>query len=157
MKKQHVITILIGIPCSGKSTWVENNRTNETLISRDNVVMELCDVEDYDYCHKETIRTADLEYNNRLNLAIKNREDIIVDRTNLRKKSRLSILGRIPKSYYVKAVVFEHDLFIVLERNLERKKEINKYIPLNIIEKMIETSQAVELEEGFDEIVTIKA
>jgi len=34
------LTVLIGIPGSGKSTWVSNNVTNEVVISRDTILEE---------------------------------------------------------------------------------------------------------------------
>ena len=47
------IFILIGVPMSGKSTWVRENHPDTKVISRDDIVLEVHQSNDYNRAFKE--------------------------------------------------------------------------------------------------------
>jgi tRNA uridine 5-carbamoylmethylation protein Kti12 len=83
---------------------------------------------------------------------MKNRENIIVDMTNVSKKSRKKFLGQIPnKEYHKKAIVFITGLDEISKRNANRP---NKYIPDEVYLKMM-TGFSYPTYDEFDEIVEV--
>jgi hypothetical protein len=47
------------------------------------------------------------------------------------------------------------DVTEYINRNLKRKNEENKFIPLNVIQSMLQNWEEVSLEEGFDQIIKL--
>lgn len=149
------ITVLVGVPNVGKSTWVKQNCRNQEVISRDSLLVE------YAFKH---FKGEDLTYNeawNRLsktdqdniqaNLeakiqnAISTNQDIVIDMTMLSVSSRKRILNRIPKSYQKEAVVFVTDFETIMERNSNR---VGKVLSTELILNMMK-SFMVPLQDEF--------
>ena len=137
------IKLLVGPPCSGKSTYTDNiNKDNKyTIISRDNELIQygIDKFNDDNYSSiwkKLTINdqdTIDNILNNKFNTAVKNKAHIIVDMTNMSKKSRRKWLGI--KSYYKEAIVFYTGYNELLIRNTNRAKT-GKFIPEYVFTNM---------------------
>ena len=175
------ITVLIGPPASGKSTWRSENITDEVVISRDDEMIkyaedidiigglldcracegsgeievtfgfETCDrcngvgaypievysdiwryLEENDL-HKEVDEIVQEKFKD----AIKNRKSIVIDQTNMSRKSRRKWFNNVPKDYVKKAVVFATDYDEVYRRNTKRKEETGKEIKSFIIGNMM--------------------
>lgn len=151
--------MLIGSPCSGKSTWVKNNIREEVVIlSTDNLIereaekigmtySEAFDVVDFKALEREMFDTMDD--------AMKNGHDIVLDRTNMSDKQRAKILKKVDESYDKVAVVFQTPLEIVLERNVKRAEETGKNIPVFVIKSMFNNFVEPTVEEGFDHIIHV--
>jgi predicted kinase len=151
------IFILIGVPMSGKSTWVRENYPNTKVISRDDIVLEVHGSNDYNKAfnevnQKEVNRILD----ERLLDASKSNEDVIIDMTNMTSKRRRSTLKYFT-DFYKEAVVFpvlsneEYD-----RRNKIRTVNENKSIPLAVLRTMLNSYQSPTKEEGFDKITVLK-
>jgi len=118
------IVFMIGYPGSGKSTYIKNHYPNHVHISSDKYI------EEYAVHNNVTYRRAFAEFvddANRLMFAefqtsVKARKNMVVDRMNLHHKSRNKFIAQLPQLYYIKYVVFDIDLAILLNRNKERKK-----------------------------------
>ena len=65
------------------------------------------------------------------------REDIIVDMTNVSRKSRRKWLNTVPKYYKKKAVVFATEYDEIYARNEKRFQETGKNIPDFVISNMM--------------------
>lgn len=156
MKKKPYIIFLVGAPLSGKSTWIKKNRKDEIIVSRDDIVMLLCDSDDYNYCfhssdHKE-IDSLLRYFQIRCNYY---RENVIVDMTNMSIKSRRKRL-LIYEDYYKIAVVFP---FLTREEYIYRNhmRYILEYknISMKTIDSMIDSYQEIDESEGFDLVIKL--
>ena len=141
-RKNNKVTVLVGLPRAGKSTWIETNLKDEVLISRDNTVMELASKKygtvTYSECfralteedQKEVDKIIDKQYLD----AVRAEKDVIVDMTNMSKKSRKRWLANFPG--HKKAIVFATEYKEILRRNMECKEKEGKYIPEFVIFNM---------------------
>lgn len=139
--KNPICIILCGLPGSGKSTWREEflkENPDFAVHSQDDIIEEKAkDLNStYDSIFENYVSKANQLFRDNLKDSIKNRENIIVDRTNLSKKSRRSILSQLPKCYNVYI-----EVFIVSEKSqsLYREnllKRTSKQIPDKVVEDM---------------------
>jgi predicted kinase len=153
MKK---LILLIGIPLSGKSTFIRENYPNTIVISRDELVMEVFGSNDYNKAFREVNhKEVDKLLNSRLVSASQSNEDVIIDMTNMTSKRRKSTLIHFT-NFYKEAIVFP----ILSDEEYERRNKIrtvteNKSIPLSILKSMMDTYEAPTKDEGFDDIVIL--
>lgn len=156
--KKPFVIMLIGVPLSGKTTWVKNNIPKDfpiTLISRDNIIMEVSGEENY----RKAYEKADEKQVNeilreRIIGANKNNENILVDMTNMSNKRR-NTLNLIKKRYSRIAVIFpfytkeEYEI-----RNSKRNEEENKSIPYEVIQSMVDNYKTIDKDDNFDKVFT---
>lgn len=157
MGKKPFVILLIGVPLSGKTTFIRKNYPNTKVISRDDLVMEVYGSDDYTSAFKEVDQK---EVDSLLDLRLKevniNKENVIVDMTNMTVSRRAKTLNYFSDEYYKAAIIFK-----VLEmeeyerRNNERNIKENKWIPLFVIENMLNSYQEPTLDEGFDKIIKL--
>lgn len=186
MKKE--VDILVGLPCSGKSTHLSKNydQNNLFVISMDNIRYEYAEKTGFKYHDffskpKEDETTHPLfgertENGNWSTLEILNDamhrdfasmirqsqselehgKKVVVDMTNLTKKVRSGVMNwfKDVEDVSFKAVMFnfEDNMDLILSQNKKRGKEQDKSIPDFVIEKMAETFEPIELDEGISSI-----
>lgn len=147
------IYMLVGVPGSGKSTWVKNNEHDAVVLSTDNYIERAAEKQGKTYSEvfQDTIGYATDQMEKDLIQAVRKERDIIWDQTNLTAKARKGKLSRIPKSYKKVAVYFTtpQDL---RDRLASRP---GKTIPEPVIISMINQLQPPTKEEGFDEVVAV--
>jgi len=125
-----VITVLIGLPRSGKSTFASQFK-NSTIISRDDIVMSYPGrnyTEKWNSLSKEDQKNIDKTLYSNFQNAVKNKENIIIDMTNMSKKTRKKWLV---KNYIKNALVFAVSIDECYARNT-KDKFINKKIMKNM-------------------------
>ena len=148
---QATINVLIGPPCSGKSTWIKENVINETIIYRDDLITEKYPDLSYNEAHNKEKEnkgnnSVDSLLHNNLMKAMKNGEDIVVDMTNCPRKSRQKYLNK--KGYLRKATVFLNSYDELMRRNsLREDKVLNEYVLVKFMKMFY-----MPLESEFDEI-----
>ena len=149
--------MLIGAPASGKSTWRAANKKNHVIISSDDILDALAEEEGISYSEAFRLYAgrADKECRLAFAEAIKAKSDIIVDRTNMSKKSRAKFLSAVPSVYDCKAVVFRVERETLLERAGARSEATGKFIAPWVIDQMTHSYQPPGVDE-FDEIVYIE-
>jgi len=153
------VILLVGPPLSGKDTYLRiQDYSDFTMISRDDILMSLHDTDDYSEAfHKVDQKEVDKLLNQKIQDCIDGKKNVIINMTNLTKRGRNRHLSKFPNSDYEKiAIVFPKlDITEYINRNLKRKNEENKFIPLNVIQSMIDNWEDVTSDEGFDQIIKL--
>jgi len=153
------VILLVGPPLSGKDTYLRSKDFSDfTIISRDDILMSLHNTNDYsDAFNQVDQKSVDKLLNQKIQDCIDNKKNVIINMTNLSKKSRNRHLCKFPNSDYEKiAIVFPKlNLCDYINRNDNRKKEENKFIPVGVIQSMIENWQEVTQDEGFNTIIKL--
>ena len=142
--------ILIGLPASGKSTYAEEIKNDNTIVlSSDSIRKEIYGDESIQGNPKEIF---DILYS-RMRSALSENKDVIVDATNINIRDR-SLAINIAKEFnsYIKAVVFTTSIEECKERNLKRER----VVPDFVYDRMTSKFEEPTLEEGFDDIITFK-
>ena len=149
--------MLVGLPASGKSTWVENEKFDSkvAIVSTDKHIDDFAKSENKTYndvfsaYYKTAKRMMDVE----VKQAVIDGRDIVWDQTNLTRNSRVLKLAMIPDNYIKIAIVLgtppkkEHD------RRLKSRE--GKVISQRTISQMKDGYEKPELSEGFDSIRSI--
>ena len=144
---------LIGVPASGKSTWVANQEWAKdcAYISTDSWV-ELYAKEQgktYSEVFVEYMPKAVNIMAEHVKLARDASQDIIWDQTSTTVKSRARKFNMLPDYEHI-AVVFETPNRIELKRRLDSRP--GKEIPEAVVEGMLASFEMPTEEEGFTEI-----
>tara|TARA_R110000868_G_scaffold36249_1_gene128792 strand:- start:741 stop:1223 length:483 start_codon:yes stop_codon:yes gene_type:complete len=148
------LVMLCGIPCSGKSTYMDKLRAyeyweNSVVLSTDNYIEEqakrlgMTYNEVFQDCIDEATRQLEMSF-------VRAKEEgkrIIWDQTNLSIKTRKKKLIKVPSIYKRTAVWFRVDLEEAFKRNETRE---GKFIPESILKRMYHQFEVPTLEEGFD-------
>tara|TARA_R100000951_G_scaffold114595_1_gene119875 strand:+ start:544 stop:1596 length:1053 start_codon:yes stop_codon:yes gene_type:complete len=148
------VICMIGLPCSGKSTYIKQlleDNENLKVLSRDDIVMELAKskgIEDYNTAFKEVDqKEVDKLFQRRRNMYIQNSYSVIIDMTNMGRKSRRKNMHGF-KDYAKTACVVMTSLENIHKRNEARE---GKTIPDKVFERM-STSFQPPLYDEFDDI-----
>jgi predicted kinase len=152
--------ILIGLPASGKSTWLDENINrdpfNHWTISTDDIVMDVATLLDmsYDDVFSSVVGLAEKVMWREVQEATDGKGTIFVDRTNLTARSRKKFIDFLkPHGYTFKAIVFPAPDEIEWQRRLDSRK--GKTIPGHVLKSMQQSYEMPLMSEGFDEIITI--
>jgi predicted kinase len=144
---------LIGVPGSGKSTWVKSQDwiSDCVIVSTDDLVerhaAELGKT--YNEVFVDFMPTAVDLMCKEVIAAREAGRDIIWDQTSVNEKSRKKKFQMLPDYYHI-AVVFSTPEKSELERRLASRP--GKSIPKNVIDAMISNFQIPTEDEGFKEI-----
>lgn len=149
--------MLVGVPGSGKTTWIENQNFdlgNTVILSTDNYIerkaMEYGST--YSEMFDQLILPANKKMEDHLKYALSGGHDIVWDQTNTTAKSRKSKLQKLV-GYKKVAVVFPTPDIEEHQRRLDSRP--GKFIPFEVIMRMKRDLQVPTVEEGFDEIIFV--
>jgi predicted kinase len=121
--------VLIGPPCSGKSTWAKEQ--NLPILSCDDIRMEYNNGK---YIHNPFIE-GDVWDDFYISLSSYT-SDFIVDNTNCKEVYIKSIIRHLPKDFTVEYKVFDVPLYKLYYRNIVRYLKTSKWIPFTVIKRM---------------------
>jgi predicted kinase len=145
--------MLIGVPGSGKSTWIANQDWTKDIpiVSSDKFIDEHAAKEGktYNEVFADYVKIATQLMDNQVLICKANNTDIIWDQTNTSVKSRKAKLDKL-EGYEKIAVVFRTPEKEELDKRLAQR--VGKHIPANVMESMIANLQEPTEEEGFKEI-----
>jgi predicted kinase len=154
--------LLVGVPGSGKSTWVKNqfdqgffDKDTHVVISTDDIIEEQAKLfgTTYNEIFDDTIKVAQKEANVRALKAFEDGKHVIWDQTNTTVKTRVKKLGIAPKHYAKFAVVFKTPDDAELKRRLESRP--GKVIPRRVMHQMKKGLEVPTVEEGFHEVLHV--
>jgi len=151
--------ILIGVPGSGKSTWLKANKSdNGVVVSSDNYIDAYAKKvgKTYSEVFKEYVGKAITNMRNDAKHGFKNNDDVYWDQTNLTRRSREEKFHMVPSHYKKVAVLFEIPEENEHKRRLNTPERQGKIIPNNIMNNMKKNLEFPTENEGFDEIICIK-
>lgn len=133
--KKPIVTIMIGLPNSGKSHYLHN--THGPILSRDAIIEELYPDMSYNEAWKNADqKTIDDIFEQRLTELINKGGDFYIDKTNLTTKSRRKLTSRLRKKFYIDFIVVLTPFQTILQRNRERTGKTLEY---NVIKRMAMT------------------
>lgn len=147
--------VLVGVPGSGKSTWVQNQEwvKNIPVVSTDRFVEAYAKEQGKTYSEvfEEYMPIAVRLMANQALICQANKLDVIWDQTSTTVATRAKKIRMLP-NYYKIAVVFKTPDTAELVKRLNSRP--GKTIPWDVVSKMAAQLEAepVTKEEGFDEI-----
>lgn len=145
--------MLVGVPGSGKSTWVKSQDWTQdcVVVSTDNFIEAEATAQGktYNEVFESVIKDATARMKQDVKAAVEAGKDIIWDQTNTTVKSRKSKLDMV-KGYKKIAIVFNVPEEAELDRRLESRP--GKSIPWHVMDSMIEGFAMPNEDEGFDEV-----
>lgn len=148
-----VVYVLVGVPGSGKSTWVSKQEwmKDYAYISTDKLVEEYAQSvgKTYDQVFKEYMPTAVKVMIEQVKLAASQGKNIVWDQTSTNISSRKKKFVMLPDYYHI-AVMFKTPPEEELTRRLNSR--VGKSIPKNVIEGMIRHWENPTEQEGYKEI-----
>lgn len=150
--------ILIGMPASGKSTWINGSLSEDPyyVASTDDTIETVSRLYDmtYDQGFKNLIGFAESVMWNDLQQVVGEGIKIYVDRTNLSAKSRKKFIDFLkPHGYTFEAIVFPTPDETEWRRRLDSRQ--GKTIPENVLKGMRDSYEIPLQSEGFDKITYI--
>lgn len=146
------LTLLVGLPATGKSTWVKANLGDAVLVDTDSYL------EAYARWHKVSYQEAfSLAYEDAKRAmyeaaarAFKAGKSVVWDQTNLTANSRGRKLRGAPRHYRKVAVIFPVPAEAEYLKRLESRPD--KPIPIEVIIQQAGTFVSPSPSEGFHEI-----
>lgn len=144
--KNPTITVLVGLPASGKSTIAEKLENKNTVIhSSDKLREELYGDENTQEHNTDLF----VELHKRIKEDLRNGKNVIYDATNINKKRRIAFLGElknIPCKKICICMMTPYELCLKYNSSRERK------VPEEVIKRMYMNWNPPSMQEGFDEI-----
>jgi predicted kinase len=154
---QPYILMLIGPPLSGKDSLLKKLNLDAVMISRDQILMDVYGSDNYDEAFKNVNqKEVDRVLIQNIQTASKEGKNVVINMTNMTRKRRTYNLDFFGDEYTKIALIFPLlDESEYERRNLKRKEEENKFIPLHVLKNMISSYQSISKDEGFDKIVSL--
>jgi predicted kinase len=150
--------MLIGHQYSGKSTWIKSvmstglsNQAQKHLpkiYNLDEYVKIVCDIRgtNYNDSWDRTVNEANKMLKEDYTKWINNKCDIIIDRTNVTKKTRMKFLRRLKQAgYLIEAVVFP----VLTDEQIKKRMELrpDQKVPFDIVVGFRDKMEGIDYEE----------
>lgn len=121
---EKMLVMLVGLPCSGKSTLLGQKYSEYDVISRDDIVKEFYPSNSYNESWKAADQgRVDGELKRRINMAAEKSSKVVIDMTNLTRKGRKAILDKFQDFNKVAEVMLTNPV-VIGERNAAREGKV---------------------------------
>jgi len=149
-----ICMIMVGLPYSGKSTWIRENLSGWPVVSSDMFIENMAEFKGKTYSEvfADTIDSAISAMNASRKYLIGERRTFVHDQTNLTAKKRKNLIRDLD-GYNIIAVCFD------IPEELHRKRiasRPDKHVPDHVMESMRKSFEIPTLDEGFDEIIMVR-
>lgn len=147
------LIIMMGIPGSGKSTWIKTNKApTDIVVSRDEIRFNILkDGEDY-FAHEKKVWASFVD---NIVFHLRHGQNVYADATHTTAASRDRLLRQvIAFAGDVECVWINPSLETALERNASRKGRA--LVPEEVVRDMHNRIQEPQFSEGFTKITIIK-
>lgn len=148
------LILMVGLPCSGKSTYIKENLSDYCVVSRDEEIMNYIRG-DLTYNEKYNAISGSNDFDKHFDEVIKQKskscDKIVVDMTMMSLKSRRSMMSNF-NGFKRKAIVMMCDSNTLAERNRNR---VGKTIPESVFENMSKQFTMPVDNEGFEDILIV--
>lgn len=153
------LIMMVGAPATGKTTMIrqllnDNPEKDYVVLSTDDIFMLLGAEKGLTYdqaFNTISFKKVNSKFFNDLRQAINNDRNIIIDQTNMSKKSRARKLNLLSKKYKKIAYVFQVDREELNRRLADRAETAGKSIPIKVVDQMLDNFQMPGRDE-FNEI-----
>ena len=148
---KHKLYVMIGVPGSGKSTFITSKLNNVNVVSRDAIRFSMITEKD-DYFEKEN--EVWNEFIKQLKKSLKENPITVADATHLSVKSRAKLfraLGSSLKDVLLTAIYVKAPVETCIERN--NKREGLAFVPTSVIRRMSVQIEEPIAEEGWDSVI----
>lgn len=147
------VTVMVGLPASGKSTYIDQNAPEGSfIVSRDRIVEDLGDgitySEKWDSANQKEVD----EILQEVFKQAKKENEVFVDMTHLSTKSRRRTLSHFGKEWKKKCVAILPSLQQLVNNSEERKNTTGKFVSDSVVLEMMSRFSSPTYGEGFDEI-----
>ena len=158
------VYFLIGIPGSGKTTWLKSQlpkypySEDAIVLSTDMLIEQyaLWSNKTYNEVFQERIKPSENMLQLNLEEAIHFNKNVYYDQTNLTPKTRSKKMSKFPKSYRKEAIIFLTSEAITDIINEERKS-FGRALPKHILDSMKQNFDVSTIEkEDFDKVTYIE-
>ena len=147
MKDKPVVYMMVGIPGSGKSTWIRNNRQKTWIVVSPDVILET--QYNYEWTPERAAEAWAISYQ-QFGQGLLSGQTMVWDATFTSPIMRAAILHTAKGAgYRVEAVFCDTPIELCIERNQRRNR---KPVPEGKIHGMAEGLQPPTAAEGFDHI-----
>ena len=145
--------ILRGLPGSGKSTWIKQNLPGIKVLSTDDLIEKYAAEKGKTYSDvfNKAAPLASAKFDQMLKKAAKDGESVIIDQTNMGKKSRMAKIAPF-KDHYKVAIMVSADPVELKLRLAHRAEMTGKHIPEKVIDQMARSFQPITTDEGWNEV-----
>lgn len=158
-----IFIMAVGLPCSGKSTILDNvarqlaARGSSLIVTGTDLVFDRLAAErgiTYNEAFKQiSFKEVGRIFKKELSEALRALKNVAVDQTNMSKKSRASKMLDV-KDHYKICLNVDAPMPVILERNKIRAQN-GKFIPVGVIMNMAGNYNPVTKAEGFDTIIEV--
>jgi len=156
-KVKKELVVAVGLPGTGKSTYIKRKYNDYLIVSNDSIVDRLAKKlgASYNQMFDALGRDNIIEMGKQdFTRALKTGRNIVLDNTNLTKAIRKQYIKLAP-DYKKTALVFQLSKSELNKRLKLREKKTGKHIPPDVMEKMMKDYEEPSKAEGFDEIIKV--
>ena len=140
--------MLIGLPASGKSTYIKEHFDDDIVFSSDKIREECFgDVNDQTHNNEVFKKLVKLVKAN-----LRNKKDAVYDATNINYKRRMHLLKDISHLNIKKVAIFMATPYDICLKNNQQR---DRHVPEEVINNMYRKFNVPYYYEGWDEIVVI--